>query len=130
MAAKNSCMTEKDTAENENTEPNTVENDKNSYSTTEKSETAGKHTDEDTADSGRKQGVVQDDAPDSIEELDAPDAEQTGDHETDHDPLAGIESPNRETAPQSRFSSRQVTIGLLVVLVGMAVVFGVPLLLA
>ncbi|WP_255196287.1 DUF7550 family protein [Halorarius litoreus] len=36
----------------------------------------------------------------------------------------------RETAPQSDYTSRDVAVGFVVALVGMAVVFGVPLLLA
>ena len=36
----------------------------------------------------------------------------------------------RETAPQSEYTGREVAIGFAVALVGMAVVFAVPLLLA
>ncbi|MFC7072456.1 hypothetical protein ACFQJ7_14540 [Halovenus rubra] len=39
------------------------------------------------------------------------------------------EPPYRQTAPQSTFTGSQVGIGLIVTLVGVAVTFGVPLLL-
>jgi hypothetical protein len=40
------------------------------------------------------------------------------------------EPPRRSTAPQSAYTTRQVQLGVAVVLVGLAVTVGVPLLLA
>ncbi|SDJ90461.1 hypothetical protein SAMN05216226_111104 [Halovenus aranensis] len=40
------------------------------------------------------------------------------------------EPPYRQTAPQSAFTGTQVTIGCLVSVVGLAVIFGLPLVLA
>jgi hypothetical protein len=40
------------------------------------------------------------------------------------------ESPYRRTAPQGEFTTTQVIVGLLVMVVGLAITFGVPALLA
>jgi hypothetical protein len=52
----------------------------------------------------------------------------------DYDPedvaLSSREPPLRSTAPQSNFTMGQVAMGIVVLVVGLAVVFGVPLALA
>lgn len=52
-----------------------------------------------------------------------------GDHDAEHDHESAY-ATDRETAPQSAYTNRDVAVGFAVALVGMAVVFGVPLLLA
>jgi hypothetical protein len=47
------------------------------------------------------------------------------DHDHGHD-----EEEGRTTAPQSEFTAQQVAVGFVVALVGLALVFGVPFLLA
>lgn len=51
------------------------------------------------------------------------------DHD-DHGDHEGEYATERETAPQSEYTSREVAVGFAVALIGMAVVFAVPLLLA
>lgn len=51
------------------------------------------------------------------------------DDHADHEHHSHESSEERTTAPQSDYTSRDVAIGFVVTLVGMAVVFGVPLLL-
>lgn len=46
---------------------------------------------------------------------------------TEH--LEGTEETGRTTAPQSPYTNRDVAVGFVVALIGMALVFGVPLLL-
>lgn len=48
----------------------------------------------------------------------------------DHHPHESEYATERETAPQSEYTSREVAVGFSVALVGMAIVFAVPLLLA
>ena len=48
------------------------------------------------------------------------------DHDTGH---GHDEEPERVTSPMQAYTTSQVTIGFLVLLVGLAVTFGVPLLL-
>jgi hypothetical protein len=83
------------------------------------------NADSEADESDREYGVVQEDAPDSIEEIDAPEAAQAH-SEPAPDPLAGIASPDRETAPQSRFDTRAVAIGCAVFLVGLSIAFVAP----
>jgi len=47
--------------------------------------------------------------------------------ETDHDSAADGEA-ERTTAPMSPYSARDVAVGFVVMLVGVAVAFGIPLL--
>lgn len=56
-------------------------------------------------------------------------ADETGDHAPDA-PHESEYATQRTTAPQSPYTTRDVAVGAVVALVGMAVVFGVPLLLA
>jgi hypothetical protein len=59
------------------------------------------------------------------------------DHDEDnaeYDPIDSVPPetapPVRSTAPQSAFTSRQVAVGFLLLLVGLAVTFGLPMLAA
>jgi hypothetical protein len=74
---------------------------------------------------------------------DAHGEDQTHDHHDDHDhgedrpdydpdnvDLPSGAPPLRSTAPQSDFTMRQVGIGIAVTVVGLALVFGLPLALA
>lgn len=56
----------------------------------------------------------------------------TEDDHADHEPHPNEKeyATERTTAPQSPYTSRDVVAGFVVALVGMALVFGVPLLLA
>jgi hypothetical protein len=49
---------------------------------------------------------------------------------TDHDDHDADESDHRVTSPMQSFTADQVGVGLVVLVVGLAVTFGVPLLLA
>jgi hypothetical protein len=81
-------------------------------------------------------GDGHDDTPESVEDVerhgldDSEHGHGTGYEEGTGAPLADIEEPHRTTAPQSRFTSRAVTIGLLVLAVGVLIAFAVPVLVA
>jgi hypothetical protein len=57
-------------------------------------------------------------------------ADHEHDPEGDHEHHQSEYATERITAPQSEYTNRDVAVGFVVALVGMAVVFGVPLLLA
>jgi len=86
---------------------------------------------EEESDEETEYGVVQEDAPDSIEAVQRPGSDDSAAHgPAEEFPDPDVDEPYRTTAPQSRFGSQAVTIGLLVLLVGVAIAFGIPVLVA
>ena len=55
------------------------------------------------------------------------DAEERPDYDPENPHLPSREPPLRGTAPQSPYAMRDVGVGLVVFLVGVAVTFGLPL---